>query len=247
MLRSPVEDLASSHPDFAAQLQSIAQQLHHTSSGSQAPNTASDDTGRRHRLAREYAHLLAQARQLPGFEDFLQPMTAKGLMRAARHGPVVVVNCHGTRCDALVIIPGQDHIGHVTLSELNEHKARHARSEIDTLLERKGLRERGFRLMNPLPPIPEPDVGPVLAGLWKDVVRPVLDHLGYLNGDGASELPHVTWCPTGALSFLPLHAAGDYGPPGSRVFDYVVSSYTPTLTALLGQTSDDDGRTGGVG
>ncbi|CCO37318.1 hypothetical protein BN14_11473 [Rhizoctonia solani AG-1 IB] len=237
MLRSPLDDLASSHPDLAAQLQSIAQQLHHTSSGSQAPNTASDDTGRRHRLAREYAHLLSQARQLPGLKDFLQPMTAKGLMRAARHGPVVVVNCHGTRCDALVIIPGQGHIGHVALSDFTEHKARHARSEIDTLLQHKGLRERGFRLMNPLPPIPEPDVEPVLAGLWKYVVRPVLDHLGYLNGDGASELPHVTWCPTGALSFLPLHAAGDYGQPGSRVFDHVVSSYTPTLTALLGSAS----------
>ncbi|CAE6337278.1 unnamed protein product, partial [Rhizoctonia solani] len=29
---------------------------------------------------------------------------------------------------------------------------------------------------------------------------------------------------------------GDYGQPGSRVFDYVVSSYTPTLTALLAST-----------
>jgi CHAT domain-containing protein len=37
------------------------------------------------------------------------------------------------------------------------------------------------------------------------------------------------------MSFVPLHAAGDYDKPGSgsRVFDYVISSYTPTLTALL--------------
>ncbi|CCO36348.1 hypothetical protein BN14_10482 [Rhizoctonia solani AG-1 IB] len=46
-------------------------------------------------------------------------------------------------------------------------------------------------------------------------------------------MPHITWCPTGALSFLPLHAAGDYNKPRSRVFDFVISSYTPTLTALL--------------
>ncbi|CAE6431131.1 unnamed protein product [Rhizoctonia solani] len=237
ILRSPVDDLALSHPDLAARLQATAQQLHHASSGSQASNTTSDGPGYRHHLARKYAHLLAQARQLPGFEDFLQPKTVKGLMRAARHGPVVVVNCHGTRCDALVIVPGQHHVGHVALSEFTEHKARHARSEIDTLLQRKGLRERGFRLMSPPPPIPEPDVRPILASLWKDVVRPVLDYLGYLNGDGTSELPHVTWCPTGAVSFLPLHAAGDYDQPGSRVFDHVVSSYTPTLTALLGSAS----------
>jgi CHAT domain-containing protein len=49
------------------------------------------------------------------------------------------------------------------------------------------------------------------------------------------DLPRITWCTTGPLSFLPLHAAGSYDPnkPQYRVYDYVVSSYTPTLTALL--------------
>ena len=51
-------------------------------------------------------------------------------------------------------------------------------------------------------------------------------------------LPHVTWCPTGPLTRLPLHAAGIYDlhvPTDSRprVYDYVVSSYTPSLTALM--------------
>ncbi|EUC62771.1 aromatic di-alanine and TPR containing protein [Rhizoctonia solani AG-3 Rhs1AP] len=49
-------------------------------------------------------------------------------------------------------------------------------------------------------------------------------------------MPHITWCPTGAVSFLPLHAAGDYDQPHSRVYNYVISSYTPTLTALLATT-----------
>ncbi|CCO34026.1 hypothetical protein RSOLAG1IB_11882 [Rhizoctonia solani AG-1 IB] len=39
------------------------------------------------------------------------------------------------------------------------------------------------------------------------------------------------------MLFLPLHAAGDYGQSGLGVFDLVVSSYTPTLTALLGSAS----------
>ena len=51
-------------------------------------------------------------------------------------------------------------------------------------------------------------------------------------------LPHVTWCPTGPLTRLPLHAAGIYDlhvPTDSRprVYDYVVSSDTPSLTGLL--------------
>ena len=52
----------------------------------------------------------------------------------------------------------------------------------------------------------------------------------------SSKLPHITWCPTGPLAFLPLHAAGIYhanGPPSKTVMDFAVSSYTPTLEALL--------------
>jgi CHAT domain-containing protein len=41
------------------------------------------------------------------------------------------------------------------------------------------------------------------------------------------------WCPTGALSSLPLHAAGVYeGPSQDYVGLHVVSSYAPTLSAL---------------
>jgi CHAT domain-containing protein len=37
-----------------------------------------------------------------------------------------------------------------------------------------------------------------------------------------------------SLAFLPLHAAGEYGQEdGRKVFDFVVSSYTPTLSTLL--------------
>jgi CHAT domain-containing protein len=47
-------------------------------------------------------------------------------------------------------------------------------------------------------------------------------------------MPHITWCLTGPLTFLPIHAAGCYGANDApKIFDYVVSSYTPTLTALL--------------
>jgi CHAT domain-containing protein len=46
-------------------------------------------------------------------------------------------------------------------------------------------------------------------------------------------MPRIWWCPTGPLSFLPIHAAGDYGAAHPEsVLDYVVSSYTPNVTAL---------------
>ena len=47
-------------------------------------------------------------------------------------------------------------------------------------------------------------------------------------------MPHITWCLTGHLTFLPIHTAGFYGGKGRlKVFDCVVSSYTPTVMALL--------------
>jgi CHAT domain-containing protein len=57
--------------------------------------------------------------------------------------------------------------------------------------------------------------------------------------------PRLHWCPTGAFMFLPLHAAGIYGVRNVVCCaDYVVSSYTPTLTALLrAQTSNRSFRT----
>ena len=72
--------------------------------------------------------------------------------------------------------------------------------------------------------------------LWDTVAEPVLDELGaHRTPEGpTSTWPRVWWCPTGALTVLPLHSAGrrDDAPERS-VLDRVVSSYTPTLRALL--------------
>ena len=47
-------------------------------------------------------------------------------------------------------------------------------------------------------------------------------------------MPHITWCLTGPLTFLPIHAAGLYHTEDApKIFDYVVSSYTPSLSSLL--------------
>lgn len=49
----------------------------------------------------------------------------------------------------------------------------------------------------------------------------------------AGKMPHITWCLTGHLTFLPIHAAGLYREDQPKIFNYAVSSYTPTLAALL--------------
>jgi CHAT domain-containing protein len=45
----------------------------------------------------------------------------------------------------------------------------------------------------------------------------------------------LQWCPTGLFSFLPIHAAGCYDDDLAVecASDYIISSYTPTISALL--------------
>ena len=48
-----------------------------------------------------------------------------------------------------------------------------------------------------------------------------------------SDIPHIWWCPTGPLAFLPLHAAGVYfQPSGPKLSDFAVSSYIPSLSMV---------------
>ncbi|CAE6501928.1 unnamed protein product [Rhizoctonia solani] len=242
MLRSPLDQLHASHPTLATRLQTVANQLHHAGSESRevqarssGPVTPEQVAQQHRRLAKEYDELISQARTLPGFEDFLQPIIASDLVKAARNGPIVVINCHKDCCDALVVMPGRDTIDHIPLPKFTGETAQHTRSEMEKSVRNSRLRERGD---NRRPVLEEIfNLETVLAVLWDDVVKPILDFLGYTINDSKDNLPHITWCPTGALSFLPLHAAGDYNRPRSRAFDYVISSYTPTLTALRTSSS----------
>ncbi len=59
--------------------------------------------------------------------------------------------------------------------------------------------------------------------LWDTTAAPVL---------AALDNCPVWWCPTGPLTFLPLHAAGRHNGSSESVFDRIFSSYTPTLRSL---------------
>ncbi|ELU39123.1 CHAT domain-containing protein [Rhizoctonia solani AG-1 IA] len=199
-------------------------------------HSAIDTAEHRHRLAREYTDLLVQARKLPGFGNFLMPPSSIDLAQAARNGPVVVINCEENNCDALLIVPGRLNVTHIPLPNFTGTKAQRIRLEMENSSRSRRSSERGAERR----PMQEEELGfeNILSDLWYDIVNPVLDFLGYTKNtdETAKNVPHITWCPTGAVSFLPLHAAGDYNQPQSRVFDHVISSYTPTLTALLGSS-----------
>ncbi|KAF8717214.1 TPR-like protein, partial [Rhizoctonia solani] len=239
MLRSPLDHLKSSYPCLGTQLQEVAERLRYASSDSPHMRNISEANTLelRQHLAREYNELLAQVRNQAGFKNFLRPAKSDVLLHAARYGPIAVINCFEVHCDALLVIPGCEDIIHIPLPDFTGVKAHKFRSEMEKSIRSRRSNERGVERR----PVKEEEVDfqSALSDLWYNIVKPVLDFLGYTHNPGIAteNMPHITWCPTGILSFLPLHAAGDYEQPGSRVFDYVISSYTPTLTALLNTTT----------
>ena len=66
----------------------------------------------------------------------------------------------------------------------------------------------------------------------------------------ARNMSRIFWCPTGPFTFLPIHAAGFYdawsSEPGHKVFDFVVSSYIPTLSILANSPKSETASPGGL-
>ncbi|KAF8600149.1 hypothetical protein BDV93DRAFT_448075 [Ceratobasidium sp. AG-I] len=251
-LRAPVDDIASVNPILAAELKQVAHDLDHA--GSRRPlvgtvelsnESSIERAARQHRrLAERWEVLLNQARQIPGLAGFLRPRQASELMRSAHSSTVVMLNLHEGRCDALIIRPNVAVISHVPLAQFSYKKATEISAQMSQLLLRLNLINRGFK---PMSHATKANFEPTLAILWTDLVKPVLDFLGYTtvryNETVKSHLPRITWCTAGPLSFLPIHAAGDYSSK-SMIFDYVVSSYTPTLSALLPSSSSSKAFSG---
>ncbi|KAI0082994.1 CHAT domain-containing protein [Irpex rosettiformis] len=253
-LRTPLNDLQQLHPQLADRLHHVSQALELVASGSppvltetQLPSSSSDvQVQGSHSYALEYDKLISTIRELKGFEDFLRPKMLSQLAGACISGPVVVINVHESRCDALVLCRAGD-IVPVPLPELSLIRAIGIQKYLWDLLRAKRLLnrcrgdmqdendDRGGRVTAMDPP---DMMRVILADLWNRVVKPIMDVVCTLVPPSTT-LPHVTWCPTGPLVFLPLHAAGIYprddriSAPSQTIMDLAVSSYTPTLEALL--------------
>ncbi|KDN39827.1 hypothetical protein RSAG8_08619, partial [Rhizoctonia solani AG-8 WAC10335] len=135
MRRSPLDQLQSIRPDLATRLQTVVSQLHGADYEPRASSSCwitSEQAAQKYcGLIKEYSALLAQVHTLPGFGDFLQPSRASTLVRAARYGPIVVVNCCMDRCDALLILPGQNDLKHIPLPNFTGEKLQLALDGID--------------------------------------------------------------------------------------------------------------------
>ncbi|KAG9099137.1 hypothetical protein FS749_002040 [Ceratobasidium sp. UAMH 11750] len=243
-VRTPLDQLSSVDASLAERLKEVAQELEQVSSSRSStlePKSNQlllEQTAQwHHRLAEKRKRLIEAARRLPGMHGFMRPKKASSLAAAARTGAVVVVNVHQSGCHALIIQPLHINVDCIPLTSFTHEKASHARTKLARSLQAQGRTDRG--VTNKPKANDKSEMEELLKMLWIGVAKPVLEFLGYMTMNNSYEyLPHITWCTTGPLSFLPLHAAGDYNTPDQSLFRYAVSSFTPNLSTLLTRSAD---------
>ncbi|KAJ6459113.1 CHAT domain-containing protein [Mycena vitilis] len=242
-LRSPVVALRQSHPDLADNFLLLSNELERagTRKTTVPPHNPSADGGQwtfegqeYHEAALSREMLLKEIRALDKFDGFLLPKTISELAAAAQRGPVVVLVVCAWEVSALVLMPGLDNdVLHIPLPDFGRLSLSAAEESLKRLLPGHGRGERlAGRRQGQMPP--EAEFEHVLAELWKRVAWPVLQGLGYTSPPKNPQ--RIWWCLTGPLTFIPIHAAGLYGEDdgfGSKLSDFVISSYTPSLNALI--------------
>ncbi|KDR74208.1 hypothetical protein GALMADRAFT_70977 [Galerina marginata CBS 339.88] len=218
-----------------------------------------DEVNNHVNLAQEWEELLEKVRNIPRFRNFLRPKPCADLLKDVPDtGPVVVVIVHKERCDALALIAGADTPLHIPLEGFSHRRAEELHRLLSLYLSSNGVRMRGMEPKAEEQPKDnsEPEnrgmkyettasekgsvIHEVLHDLWLYVVKPVLD--GLALSDSTPDPSRIWWCATGPLAFLPIHGAGVY-PQGRNkqmsrtcLSNFVISSYTPTVSALLERT-----------
>ena len=213
------QTLAYEFERVSGQLAQIA--VAHSDTSFATSRLTMEEARRRYRqLSREIEDIIVRIRRQEGFQSFLDRPSFQDLQRAALGGPVILINASRQRCDALIVIhdapPRLVPLPNTTLEDLTtlSENFYHMLKATSHIGEEK-IRERQLVVY--------------LRTLWEAVVGQIVDELTRFLPRGA----RIWWCPTSRLTSLPLHAAGPYRKGALNLANVYVSSYTPTLAALI--------------
>jgi len=192
-LRTSLDILQTYNPKIANELMSVAQSLENAASRTESsisiaePGISSlqDETASHVKLAQRWDQLLAKVRNIPDFEDFLQPPSSSSLLQnLPTSGIVIVINIHQDRCDALALRSNMEPL-HIPLPEFSYKKAESLRNDLKDRLWAAGFRMRESQPDDPRgghlykAPAHGTSLKQILSTLWNFVVRPILNGLGY--------------------------------------------------------------------
>jgi hypothetical protein len=197
-LRTPIDDLAHHNLDLAHHFLDVSKRLE-CAAGRNTPlqsgmplsdKMSLEKAAHAHlTLAMEWNDLLHTIRTtLSGFHNFLRPSPCSTLIHnLPDSGPIVVVNVHHSRCDAIAVLAGLDEPLHIPLPKLSLAKAKAYQQDFMVHLQQHQVRMQAAGL-GPLDNLQERGLQPfqkikkvhnVLAGLWKHIVKPILEALAF--------------------------------------------------------------------
>ena len=242
LLRAPIDQLLDADPDLGYKFAAVNRDLEELTKSVPPSNKlgtpvvddstsedlrAADPFGRlllqQRGLLMERDKLISQIQALPSFNSFLESPSFDTLRSAASSGPVIIINHFIFRSDILILL----HNMPPSLIQTSDDFFECAAALKDKLL--------GSRHKNGLDSTQYDEaLASVLAGLFKLVGKPVVDRLRQLQ---VPEQSRIWWCPTSVFCSLPLHAMGpipsDDNDEPRYFLDLYISSYTPTLSALI--------------
>jgi CHAT domain-containing protein/tetratricopeptide (TPR) repeat protein len=214
-LRSPLDKVRASGDTGKKLADKFTQLASLLRSVLDAPPNAESQHDRAFRLNIQLQDIVPEIRNLPGLSRFLLPPLFSDLRTAASGGPVVIVNASQYSCDALIVLPDRDPV-HVPLP-ITKPRVSQLALELRSLTLRTRFRDMTKEFLM------------FLRELWDEVVYPIATSLQEFS----PRRSRIWWCPTAEFSLLPLHAAGSFRKGQPTLADLYISSYTPTLTALI--------------
>ncbi|KAG2147812.1 CHAT domain-containing protein [Suillus bovinus] len=173
-------------------------------------------TQRQPYIVEDWNGTVEEIRKIEGFSRFLLPPLFSDLQDAARGGPIIVLIASESSCHAIIIPHKQPPTSIQLPTDLQKL------AKLVPALRKAVGKEAG-------PKGNQPALIKALRELWDVVVCPVVENLDRFAPRGS----RIWWCPTSLFNFLPLHAAGEYRAKGNSLSRHYISSYTPSLTALI--------------
>jgi len=186
-LRKPVDNLTQQYPDLAKRFQEVSKLLEGNLDSPKQEFSAKitlESHDKYHDLADERRQLIDKIRSEEGFSDFLQPTSFKELKGIAQlaGGFIVTINLSQYRTDALALMPGSDTIVHISLPNFTLIQATQMHKTLRSLLRMKnvirGDNRGGGPFKHRFAVDPERVFETILAQLWENVAKPVLDGIG---------------------------------------------------------------------
>ncbi|KAG2109160.1 CHAT domain-containing protein [Suillus cothurnatus] len=227
-LRTPLEDLESTHSDIAHKFSELSKRVADAQGSAVSTDGAAADSAaiQYRRITTQWQAVVAEIRNIKGFSRFLLPPLYEDLQAAARHGPVIILIASQFSCGA-IIVPMSGEPLHVPLQSITL-------TDLTTLKDRFARAIRQSSRMKPGES--RKDLIVLLRTVWEEIILPIVKVLEHVL-----ELKHQSriWlCPTAAFTSIPLHAAHPFQTRPDRskepcLEDLYICSYIPTLSALI--------------